>query len=112
MPNILTARACAVVRAEARQADKVKLRITKTTADREWLKAAQNSGKDGTRVGNDPISVMNFEDWKHPWTRIHESHEVWHCDLIAFCRSCGIASTKKRHNEPEMQRCDHTKAEG
>ena len=94
-PNILTAKACAAVRADARAKGKVKLRITKKTAMMDWLLAARSSGKSGQRVGNGIISTMNFEDRKHPWTRIHETHEVWHCDLIAFCRNCGIVSKRK-----------------
>ena len=36
-----------------------------------------------------------FDCSNRPWANMHGSHEVWFCDLVAFCRTCGAVNSKK-----------------
>ena len=67
-------------RAEAREIGKSKLRLVKKTEACRWRKAAISTGQIGPTLRQGPANTFMFKDHRHPWTKIHESHEVWFSD--------------------------------
>ena len=93
--SILTARARKELRAGIVACGKARLRLRRKTNAVAWKAAAHASTTMPKLHRQGPASTFDFADKCHPWANIHCSHEVWFCDLIAFCRCCGSSSSKK-----------------
>ena len=93
--TIITARARKEIRASTINEGKTRLRLTNKTNAIKWKEAAHRSSTIPRLYQHGPANTFDFADRCHPWANICKSHEVWFCDLIAFCRKCGATSSKK-----------------
>ena len=93
--SILTVKACANYKRDCKEAKWAKLRKVKKQAKQRWAAAAAGSGAMPRVQTQGDNSVCDFGCRNHPWAKIHNSHEAWFADQVAFCRICGPVNSEK-----------------
>ena len=94
--GVLTAKARRDFARDCKQQGRNKIRLFKKQAKERWVSAAAAaSSLPRTHYQGDECT-FDFDTPEHPWAKIHESHQAWFADLVAYCRVCGAVNSKKK----------------
>ena len=96
--GVLTAKARRDFAKDCKQQGRRKIRLVKKQAKEKWASAAAAANAVPRTHFQDDECTFDFDTAEHPWAKIHESHQAWFADLVAYCRVCGAVNSKKRHN--------------
>ena len=75
----------------------------KKQSKERWAAAVSASGTLPRTQHHGDGCTFDFACNNHPWANIHQTHQAWFVDLVAYCRGCGSANTKKGTMQKECR---------
>ena len=93
--GVLTAKARQDFARDCKHQGRNKIRVVKKQAKERWTSAAAASYAMPRTQHQGDECTFDFDTAEHPWAKIHDSHQAWFADLVAYCRICGAVNSKK-----------------
>ena len=87
----LTAKAATALAKDTRAVQRQLTQDLKEHLRSEEYAAAHKSSSTPTLLYGNNIEHVRVHK-AHPWARVHRTHDLWRCDMTAYCRKCGSVS--------------------